>query len=148
MFFQWFSAHDWSNIAFIFKKLEHSLRTSSSLYKLFNSRYYEISSDRMEDIPRVVRRLQYGTDDFQPVIVLIMSPKLALKVVEDASLLNLKNPIWLFIDPTFHKEFWKGAYFTNLLVLVFTLSKLVNSHYRMKFYSNLANSLESIWRNK
>ncbi|CAG5088158.1 Oidioi.mRNA.OKI2018_I69.PAR.g11755.t1.cds [Oikopleura dioica] len=61
------------------KKLEHSLRTSSSLYKLFNNRYYEISSDRMEDIQRVVRRLQYGTDDFQPVIVLIMSPKLALK---------------------------------------------------------------------
>ena len=59
----------------------------------------------MEDIPRVVRRLQYGTDDFQPVIVLIMSPKLALKVVEDASLLNLRDPIWLFIDPTFHKEF-------------------------------------------
>lgn len=59
----------------------------------------------MEDIPRAVRRLQYGTDGFQPLIVLIMSPKLALKVIEDASLLNLKSPIWLFIDPTFHKEF-------------------------------------------
>jgi len=84
------------------ESLVQNFRQKAALFDVF--KFHEIKFSNVAEIvarisPNLARRNE------KTIAILITSPKLALQVLESAILSDAKSTSWIFVDPTFQKEF-------------------------------------------